>query len=288
MRIRVPLVGRPPVAEAPERHERFKRRVLRRTLAAPVGPDYTQDLEVRFLHTYLTPRGVFVDVGANAGAYAVVAEQSVGSRSLVLVEPLPSLAERLRERFPASRVVNAALSDRRGTATIRIPSIDGKAYDTRATLNDHDEPGQSGADEPEVELRTLDDVADELRLRRIDVLKVDVEGHELELLAGGRETIARPRPVVLIEIEARHHDFPLTDIFRELESLGLAGWVFDPRTMDVRRARDLDVAVDQDLARLEARDFLRYLNNFWFVPRDREDDFLTQARAFLGGLDPLD
>lgn len=289
-RIRRPtiLTGRRHIAQAPPDDELYKERVLQRTLAAPVGPDYTQDLETRFLHSFLSSRSVFVDVGAHSGAYAAVVERVVGSRSMVLVEPLPGLAEVLRARFPKSHVVAAALSDRRGSATIRIPSIDGRAYATRATLNDHIEPGQSGFEQVEVEVRTLDDLVVELRLRRIDVLKVDVEGHELELLAGGQKTIGRLRPVVLIEIEARHHTFPLADVFTELEAAGLAGWVFDPRTMQVRRVRDLDPAVDQDIARLASRDFLRYLNNFWFVPTERVDVFLERAGQFLDRLEPLD
>jgi FkbM family methyltransferase len=289
-RVRLPavLAGGRRIAKASPEDEIYKERVLQRTLAAPVGPGYTQDLETRFLHSFLSSRSVYVDVGANSGAYAAVVERIVGSRSMVLVEPLPALAEVLRARFPASYVVAAALSNRRGSATIRVPSIDGRLYSTRATLNDHDEPGQSGVEELDVEVRTLDDLVADLRLRRIDVLKVDVEGHELELLAGGRRTIRRLRPVVLIEIEARHHAFPLTDVFIELEAAGLAGWVFDPRTMRVRRARDVDPAVDQDIAHLRSRDFIRYLNNFWFVPTERVDAFLDQARRFLDRLEPLD
>jgi hypothetical protein len=56
----------------------------------------------------------------------------------------------------------------------------------------------------------------------------------------------------------------------------------------VRPARDLDLAVDQDLALLTSRDFLRYLNNFWFVPAERVDAFLEQAGHFLDRLEPLD
>lgn len=282
------LRARPRVAEVDEEHERYKKRALRATLETPVDPDYKRDLEARLLHSWLTPDGVVVDVGANAGSYAAVVEQVVGSRSVVLVEPLPQLASVLRERFPASRVVNAALSDHRGRATIRVPSIDGRQHDTRATLNDHDEPGQSGVDEIDVELRTLDDLVDELGLRRLDLLKVDVEGHEPELLAGAQETLRRLRPTVLIEIEARHHTFPLTDVFAQLEAQGMSGWLLDPRTMTVRAVRDFDPAADQDLAHLVSKNFIRYLNNFWFVPVDREAEFVRDAAAFLDALEPLD
>src|SRR3569833_2803099 len=103
-RLRLPtiLTGRRHVATAPPAHELFKARILQRPLAAPVGPGYTEDLEARFLHSWLSSRSVFVDVGANAGAYSAGVEPIVGSRSLVLVEPLPELAEILRDRFPSS------------------------------------------------------------------------------------------------------------------------------------------------------------------------------------------
>lgn len=260
---------------------------MKATLHEPVNADYRPDIEARFLHGYLSRRSVVLDVGANTGTYATVIEDATGPRSLVIFEPLPQLASLLQERFPGSRVRPVALSDRSGRATIRVPSIAGKAYSTRATLNDHEEPGQSGFEEVEIVLGTLDDAVVDLALKRIDVVKIDVEGHELEVLAGARGSLERFQPVVLIEIETRHHTFPITDVFACLEACGLRGHFFDPRTMAVRPVEEFDVELDQRLEHLMARDFMHYLNNFWFVPAQRERDFLTQAERFLGGLEPL-
>lgn len=270
------------------KHRQYKAKILKATLHEPVDGDYRSDIEARFLHGYLSRRSVVLDVGANAGAYAAVAEDVVGARSLVMFEPLPQLASQLRARFPASRVRPVALSDRAGRAKIRVPSIAGKACSTRATLNDHDEPGQSGFEEVEIEQETLDAAVADLALKRIDVVKVDVEGHELEVIAGARGSFERYKPVVLIEIEARHHTFPITDVFARLEECGLHGHFFDPLTMTVHPVADFDVVRDQRLEDLEARDFIRYTNNFWFVPPRREHDFLDRAASFLSDLEPLD
>jgi FkbM family methyltransferase len=277
--------SRPAVAE---KHLRYKARVLKSTLHEAVNADYRSDIEARFLHGYLSRRSVVLDVGANAGAYAAVVEDVVGPRSLVIFEPLPQLVSLLRARFPGSEVRPVALSDQSGQAKIRIPSIAGKAYSTRATLSDHEEPGQSGFEEVEIGLETLDAAVADLALKRIDVVKIDVEGHELEVIAGARGSLERYQPMVLIEIEARHHTFPIIEVFARLEECGLRGYFFDPRTMTVRPVADLDVERDQRLEHLEARDFIRYLNNFWFVPPSRERDFLARAARFLADLEPLD
>lgn len=276
------------VAAAGAKHDQRKAEIVAGVLSDPVDQAYGYDLETRFLHELLDRRSVFVDVGANAGSYSTVAEQVVGSRSVVLVEPLPQLAKALRARFPASTVVEAALSDHEGTARIRVPSIDGKVYNTRATLNDHTEPGQSGTKEVEVALRTLDSCVAELGLRRLDVLKVDVEGHEIELLEGAQGVLARLKPIVIIEIETRHHTFPITEVFERLERQGLRGHLFDPRSMTVLPASEFVTDRDQDLKHLISRDFIRYLNNFWFVPESREAAFLRKAESFLSGFRPLD
>jgi FkbM family methyltransferase len=275
--------ARPLVAE---KDLRYKAKVLKATLDEPVDADFRSDIEARFLHRYLSRGSVVLDVGANAGAYATVVEDVVGPRCLVIFEPLPRLVSVLRARFPGSQVRPVALSDRSGHAKIRVPSIAGKAYSTRATLNDHDEPGQSGFDEVEIELETLDAAVVGLALKRIDVVKIDVEGHELEVIAGARGSLERHQPVVLIEIETRHHTFPITDVFARLEECGLRGHFFDSRTMTVRPVADFD-ARDQRLEDLEARDFIRYLNNFWFVPPRRERDFLERAASFLSDFEPL-
>ena len=276
--------SRPSVAE---KDLRYKARVLKATLDEPVDADYRSDIEARFLHQYLSRGSVVLDVGANAGAYATVFEDVVGPQCLVIFEPLPRLVSLLRARFPASRVRPVALSDRTGRAKIRVPSIAGKAYSTRATLNDHDEPGQSGFEEVEIELETLDTAVADLALKRIDVVKIDVEGHELEVIAGARRSLERYEPVVLIEIETRHHAFPITDVFARLEECGLRGHYFDSLTMTVRPVADFDSRA-QRLEDLEARKFIRYPNNFWFVPPERERDFLDRAARFLSDFEPLE
>ncbi|MET3961926.1 FkbM family methyltransferase [Marmoricola sp. OAE513] len=268
----------------PNPHKAFKKNQIAKAVHEPFGPAFGHDLEARFLHGYLSPGDVVIDVGANAGQYAAVIEDAVGRESLTLLEPLPDLAATLRQRFPGVRVENLAASDVAGAATIRIPSIEGREYNTRATLNDHTEPGQGGSREVAIVTEPLDSVVERLGLGRIDLVKVDVEGHEPEVVRGARRTLSAPDVLLLMEIEARHHDFPITEVFGLITALGLRGYVFDTSSLTVMSIDDFAVEKHQHVEDLVNRAFVKYLNNFWFVAPAREREFLEAAEAFLADL----
>ncbi len=282
--MRLPWKQRAEPVPVVDPHLVFKQSQLTKAIHEPFGPAYGHDLEVRFLHGYLNHGDVVLDVGANVGQYAAVVEDVVGSATMTLFEPLPGLAKLLRARFPGARVENLAVSDRAGTATIRVPSIDGTEYNTRATLNDHTEPGQGASREVRVVTEPLDSVTERLGLDRIDLVKVDVEGHEPEVVRGAERTLSAPGVLLLIEIEARHHDFPITQVFDQITALGLTGYVFDTTSLTVLPIEAFTVAEHQHLDDLVNREFVKYLNNFWFVPPARESEFLAAATAFLASL----
>ena len=55
-------------------------------------------------------------------------------------------------------------------------------------------------------------------------IKIDVEGHEAAVLPGATATIDRERPRIVIEIEQRHLDCPISDIFDQIRVHGYRGW----------------------------------------------------------------
>jgi hypothetical protein len=80
----------------------------------------------------------------------------------------------------------------------------------------------------QVRLCRLDDLCRDMR-GRISFVKIDVEGHELEVLRGGIETLRRHRPNLLIEIEQRHSPVPIFHTLDFLASLGYAGEFLDDK-----------------------------------------------------------
>jgi hypothetical protein len=119
----------------------------------------------------------------------------------------------------------------------------------------------------EVPVRRLD----ECELTNVAFIKIDVEGHEERAIVGAKQTIARDRPVMLIEIENRHlYDSEsgikdVRDIVALVESFGYECWFLtDGELLPFTRIRWLA----SDCGRFEtARYGDRYIYNFIFKPR---------------------
>lgn len=161
------------------------------------------------------PDGTAIDVGANTGTVLeeIVAVAPQGHH--VAYEPLPVLVDVLKERFPTVEVRQAALSDRNGVATYHLRSGD----EGSSGLMPDD-----GAQPIQVRVERLDDTLGDLKP---DLIKIDVEGAELQALEGMRETISRHRPVVAFEHGRRAVDCGVTHgmVFDSLTACGLR--VFD-------------------------------------------------------------
>jgi FkbM family methyltransferase len=138
------------------------------------------------------------DVGANFGYYSVELATALGAAARVVAfEPFPlnyaRLERHVRLNDLASRVqmLPLALSDRSGVATMDV-----RRSETRNT-------GSAQLRGEGVAIRTarLDDLWPTLGYVRLDLLKIDVEGHEVRVLEGASRVIREHRPMMLIEID---------------------------------------------------------------------------------------
>lgn len=143
-----------------------------------------------------------VDVGAHVGNHSIYFGQVLGLRSLAF-EPNPEAFRCLEanvmanglENFCTTR--NAAVGSQRGKTRVASGSMENTGM---ATVNlDPDGP---------IDMVVLDD---ELRNEaRIDIIKVDVEGWELDVLRGAAQTLTRQRPILYVEI--------MRDAFSDVQS----------------------------------------------------------------------
>ncbi|MCD4527411.1 FkbM family methyltransferase [Nocardioides sp. cx-173] len=200
----------------------------------------------------LVPRDqVAVDAGANAGLYTYWIATSASH--VHAFEPQPAIFDRLKASAPSNVTAHrVALSDTPGTATLHVP----ETGNGEASL--HALGGGRLTTEVTVELRTLDSY----NLDDIGFLKVDVEGHEEELLRGAAETIRRHQPVLFMEIEERHNPGGIERIVKQLSGWGYrriaymqAGRILPFDSFDI--ARD-QTAIDPASS--------EYANNFVFRP----------------------
>jgi hypothetical protein len=94
-------------------------------------------------------------------------------------------------------------------------------------------------------------------------LKIDVEGHELEILKGGEATLRNFKPIILIEIEQRHHTYDIIQIFDYIKSFGYKTTFFDVNTEKFLSTSNFQFELNQDYRNIKT---VNYINNFWCFP----------------------
>jgi FkbM family methyltransferase len=156
-----------------------------------------------------------VDVGANHGLYSYVLSRL--GHEVVAFEPQPWCAETLKAWARGRvRVYDVGLSDHAGTFGLHIPSAGGVRFTGHATFDAIADPGET----VQVPVLRLDD----FELPGLTFVKIDVEGHEMQVLAGAEQTIKRAMPVLLIEIGAVHRsDAEVLETFERVCGLGYRG-----------------------------------------------------------------
>jgi FkbM family methyltransferase len=142
----------------------------------------------------LGPGAVAVDVGANIGATVLIMDAYAGKDGRVIaIEPGPQSFALLQRNLARNEVatvtaLNCAVSSEPGRMTFRENSAYG-----------HLAPGAEG---PQVEVQTLDQIVEDLGLTRLDLLKIDTEGFEPQVLEGAKATLERLRPVIYLELNS--------------------------------------------------------------------------------------
>jgi FkbM family methyltransferase len=209
---------------------------------------------------HLGPQPLLIDVGANAGQSALCMAMLRPDARIVSFE---ANAENITDLAFVRRILGArytyhhvGLSDRDGSAVLKVPVVGGTPVPGESSFLeefDGDIEDRIGTiteiAEQQVELETFDSFG----LRPVFV-KIDVQGHELEVVRGMQATLTACRPVLLLE-----KGFRFQEIRDYLAALGYRLCRFDEK-------RDQLVAC-------EAPDGI----NYFAVPRDQQDLFSTAA-----------
>ncbi|MEA2937228.1 MAG: hypothetical protein QOC56_732 [Alphaproteobacteria bacterium] len=172
----------------------------------------------------LVPAGcTAVDVGANRGIYSYALSRVAGA--VEAFEPNPDLAGFATAMLGTrARIHQVALSNREGSATLHVPRTEkGAALHLLGNLGDiYATPERLGL---AVRLATLD----QFGFQNVGFIKIDVEGSEMDVIEGAKDTIARQRPTLLVELLAGTHDEPLQRIDEIKRTFGYDAWIVDRR-----------------------------------------------------------
>jgi FkbM family methyltransferase len=153
-----------------------------------------QERELRYLDRIITSRKVAIDIGANVGLYAY--RMSKLFASVYAFEINDELTKDLEAFNPGNiTIVNVGLSSQAWESTLYIPVSNGVMLTGWGSLSATNCPEAEKVIEKCVELHTLDSY----EIDAVSFIKVDVEGHEIQVLEGARKTIERSYPIVLVE-----------------------------------------------------------------------------------------
>jgi FkbM family methyltransferase len=158
---------------------------------------------------FVPPVAVVFDVGAHAGQYTKLFARAASSGRVYAFEPGSYARAILRTVVSTRRlgnvsVVPMALGAACGLDTLSIPVKAGGSFGFGLAHLGHPQDRWSVIAQEVVALTTIDAVATELDLDRLDLVKADVEGWELALLRGGERTLRRFRPVLVVELLSQH------------------------------------------------------------------------------------
>jgi FkbM family methyltransferase len=154
-----------------------------------------------FIAGHLAEGDTFYDIGGNIGFFSLIAARRVGPEGRVYAfEPVPENAAAISRSarlngFDTVNVFNVAVGSTNGRAELMLAHHIGGA--TLASVG----PPPDLRGTIEVELVTIDMLIAQRGLRPPTLVKVDVEGAEVEALTGMAETIRTHRPTVLYEVD---------------------------------------------------------------------------------------
>ncbi len=199
---------------------------------------------IQLLGKFLKPGSTFLDIGANIGLMSSIASKYVGEHGKVLaVEANPKTVELLQH--------NLALND---CKNVEIFSLALGKEPGKATLYENWNVNRGGAsllaqeesEGIEVPVETIDDL---FKNDRIDVLKIDVEGFELEVLKGGIDVLKKQQPVLIIEVSEQRENIAgvspkeIADFVRTLGNYKL----YKQKGTKERRSALVEITSDEEL-----------------------------------------
>ena len=182
-----------PTAWQLEIRRHLYRRQIRRGVFITDEPEYV------LLSSFLSEGDWAIDIGANIGHYTKGMSDLVGARGRVIAfEPVADtfalLAANARNyRYQNVTLLNAAASDKTGITGISVPRL------TNGLNNYYEATVVSNGDGLPVMTLALDSLELPAAVR---LVKIDAEGHELSVLKGMRQLIARDKPVLIVEVSS--------------------------------------------------------------------------------------
>lgn len=174
----------------------FLYRISLKGMGITIDTDGKKNGEVRFLRNFLSKceNPIIFDIGANIGNYSAYILSSKTDAKVYAFEPHPLNYEKLlklKNQYKNINTFNLGLSNEKGNSLIY--DYANKDGSPKASL--YKDVIEMQYDSPsvyhEIKMITIDDFVNDSNIDRIDLLKIDTEGHELEILKGAKNSLMK-------------------------------------------------------------------------------------------------
>ena len=212
------------------------------------------DYEIIYADKILKKKRRFLDIGTNVGIYSYYFSKKF--KKIESFEPIKEITHRLTAlKYKNINLHHVALSNQNSNLKFYIPIKNGRLIPPLATLEKRAKPYE----ERIISVKKLD----KFNFKNIDLIKIDVEGHEYKVILGAVKTIKKNLPIIICEIEQRHTSIPMRKIFTLIENLGYKGFFF--KNYKLNTLKKFSFKIDQK-PYLENVENKKYINNFIFIP----------------------
>jgi len=221
--------------------------------------------EITYIISNLKKGDIAVDIGCHKGAYLYWLQKKVGHKGKVFAfEPQTKLNNYLhviKRIFNYQNVVieNKGLSSEQKTLSFYIPTTkSGSSPGARIDLLEKDKK----QDKIQIEVIRLDDYFLKQQIFP-NFIKIDVEGHEKQVLLGGLELLKQCKPKIIMECENRHLiEGDIFDVFDVLLQIGYKGFFIADKK--IRPLSEFNLDIHQKTLEVNFWKKKTYINNFIF------------------------
>ena len=205
--------------------------LLKKRLIRAINKNYEKELNV--ISKFSDKTKDALDVGVYRGVYSYKLAQYFKTIHSFEPNPLlyPYLEKNLSIIIDNIKLYNLALSDTNGVTELKLPLRSKSIFKDNieelfklgaATI--HKKKELDNFNKIQVHTKKLDDIS---FTNEIGFIKIDVEGHEKNVIMGGIETIKKNMPVLLIEIEERHTKTPAIETINYIKSFGYEVYIYN-------------------------------------------------------------
>lgn len=168
---------------------------------------YMEAGELKLFFHLAKESNVIIDVGANTGLYSIVSAVDNQNASIYAFEPNPVNLVRLKENIQLNQLKNItliekALGSSAKTVSFYIPTED-RISDTSSVIPEFSKSTYEGKiewKEIKVQQTSLDHLSDIYKFKGVELIKIDVEGYEVDVFEGAKDFFKKYAPIVLCEI----------------------------------------------------------------------------------------